>query len=49
MEADTKAQETIEKIRKPNQWLEHCKGVKLENPDMIHRDILKKAKETYKK
>lgn len=32
-----------------NKWLEHVKKVKKENPNMALKDVLKKAKETYKK
>jgi hypothetical protein len=30
-----------------NAWMEHVKTVKSENPNMIYKDVLKKAKETY--
>ncbi len=36
------------KQRKPNLWLEHVKYVRSENPDLIYKDALKLAKETYK-
>jgi hypothetical protein len=29
-------------------WLDHVKKVKSENPNMIYKDVLKKAKQTFK-
>jgi len=37
------------KQRKPNPWLIHVKKVKADNPNMKFKDVLKKAKESYKK
>ena len=34
---------------KPNAWIEHCKHVKAKNPSMLYKDVLKLAKESYKK
>ena len=39
----------VKKIRKINPWIEHCKKVRSENPDIGYKDILKLAKESYKK
>ncbi len=36
------------KQRKPNLWLDHVKSVREQNPDIIYKDALKLAKETYK-
>jgi myosin heavy subunit len=35
--------------RKPNPWLEYVKQVKAKNPSMAYKDVMKLAKETYKK
>lgn len=35
--------------KKTNPWLEHVKKVKQENPELQFKDVLKKAKQTYKK
>ena len=35
--------------RKPNAWVEHCKKVQKENAGMKWGDVLKKAKDSYKK
>jgi hypothetical protein len=35
--------------KKPNPWLEHVKEFKKSNPAMKYSEILKKAKDTYKK
>jgi hypothetical protein len=32
-----------------NEWIKHVKEVKKENPKLQLKDVLKKAKETYKK
>lgn len=32
-----------------NKWLEHVKKVKSKNPKLAFKDVLKKAKESYKK
>lgn len=37
------------KEKKKNPWIEHVKKVREQNPDMIMKEVLKKAKETYKK
>ena len=37
------------KTRKENPWLTHVKKTKKENPDLIFKDVLKKAKKSYKK
>ena len=34
--------------RKENPWLLHCKEVKSKNPELAYKDILKKAKDSYK-
>lgn len=41
----------MESEQKPvNKWLQHCKNVKKENPQIIqYKEILKLAKSTYKK
>ena len=40
--------ESIEnKQRKPNLWLEHVKNVREQNPDLIYKDCLKLAKDSY--
>ena len=40
--------DTIEnKQRKPNLWLEHVKNVRETNPNLIYKDCLKLAKESY--
>ena len=36
------------KPRKTNSWLEHVKSVREQNPNVIYKDALKLAKETYK-
>ena len=36
------------KPRKSNLWLEHVKSVREQNPNVIYKDALKLAKETYK-
>jgi len=33
----------------PNPWLEHVKKVRAKNKNMPYKDVLKKAKESYKK
>jgi hypothetical protein len=33
----------------PNPWLEHVKKVRAKNKNMPYKEVLKKAKETYKK
>jgi len=35
--------------KKTNAWIEHCKSVKKLHPDMLYCDVLKLAKESYKK
>ena len=35
--------------KKVNPWLSHVKQVKKENPKLGFKDVLKKAKTTYKK
>jgi hypothetical protein len=39
----------LKRERTVNPWLEHCKSVRLENSTMKYSDILKLAKESYKK
>ena len=40
--------DTIEnKQRKPNLWLEHVKTVRDAHPELIYRDALKLAKQSY--
>ena len=39
----------LKRERKVNPWLEHCKSVKLENDGMKYSEVLKLAKESYKK
>jgi hypothetical protein len=39
----------LKKERKPNPWLEHCKTVKVANEGMKYSEVLKLAKESYKK
>ncbi len=40
----------VEKIkRKPNKWLIHVKEVKAENPNLKFKEVLIKAKKSYKK
>ena len=39
---------TENKQRKPNSWLEHVKSVRDQYPEMIYRDALRLAKQTYK-
>lgn len=39
----------MEKQRKENPWLTHVKKVKAENPNMKFKDVLIKAKGSYKK
>ena len=39
----------IKKERKENKWITHCRTVKVDNPDLSYRDILKLAKESYVK
>jgi len=41
--------ETPKKERKINAWIQHCKKVKKENESMLYKDVLKLAKESYKK
>jgi hypothetical protein len=36
------------KQRKPNLWLEHVKSVRSNYPEMIYKDVLKIAKDSYK-
>ena len=36
------------KSRKSNPWLSYCKKIKDENPNLAYKEILVKAKETYK-
>jgi len=36
------------KPRKENLWLKHCQNVKAENPNLAYKDILRKAKDSYK-
>ena len=38
---------TENKQRKPNSWLEHVKSVREKNPDVIYKEALKLAKESY--
>ena len=41
--------DTIEnKQRKPNLWLEHVKSIREVHPELIYRDALRLAKQTYK-
>ena len=46
---DVKTNEVEKKEKKHNPWIVHCMKVKQENPSVAYRDILKMAKETYKK
>ena len=39
----------IKKDRKPNKWLLYCEQIKIANPNVSYREILKLAKETYVK
>lgn len=41
--------ESIEnKQRKPNLWLEHVKSIRDQHPELIYRDALRLAKQSYK-
>ena len=39
----------VKKEKKTNAWIEHCKNVKKLHPGMLYCDVLKVAKESYKK
>jgi hypothetical protein len=41
--------QSSKKEKKPNKWLIHVKTVKDANPTMSYKEVLVKAKETYKK
>ena len=49
MDDDKPIEEVVKKEKKHNPWIVHCMKVKQENPNVAYRDILKMAKETYKK
>lgn len=46
---DKPIEDSATKEKKTNPWVEHCKNVKKEYPEMLYRDVLKVAKESYKK
>jgi hypothetical protein len=35
------------KVKKSNPWFEHVKKIREQNPDVIYKDILKMAKDSY--
>lgn len=35
--------------KKTNPWLEHVKAIKIKNPDLQLKDVLKEAKKSYVK
>lgn len=41
--------ETAPKQKKPNAWLIHVKAFREKNPNLSYKDVLQKARETYKK
>ena len=49
MDDDKPIEEVVRKEKKSNPWVEHCKHVKAKNPSMLYKDVLKLAKESYKK
>ena len=49
MDDDKPIEDVVKKEKKPNAWIEHCKHVKAQNPSMQNKDVLKLAKESYKK
>ena len=49
MDDDKPIEEVVKKEKKHNPWIVHCMKVKQENLSVAYRDILKMAKETYKK
>ena len=52
VEPQPNAEETVKTVkpqRKPNAWLIHVAAVKVENPAIAYKDVLKLAKETYMK
>jgi len=36
------------KKTKPNPWLDHCKKISQEHPEIPYKEVLKRAKSTYK-
>jgi hypothetical protein len=42
-----KINNTEKKERKPNLWLTHVKSIRDKNPNLIYKDVLKLAKESY--
>ena len=38
-----------QKVKRKNPWLDHVKEVKAQNKDLSFKDVLVKAKGTYKK
>jgi len=49
MDDDKPIEDVVKKEKKPNPWIEHCRKVKAQNPSMQYKDVLKVAKESYKK
>ena len=49
MDDDKPIEDVVRKEKKYNPWIEHCKHVKAQNPSMLYKDVLKLAKESYKK
>lgn len=49
MNDDKPIEDVVKKEKKPNPWIEHCRKVKAQNPSMQYKDVLKLAKESYKK
>ena len=49
MDDDKPIEDVVKKEKQPNAWIEHCKHVKAKNPTVLCKDVLKLAKESYKK
>ena len=40
--------QSMEKTKKPNVWLDYVKSMREKNPDKSYKEVLQMAKETYK-
>jgi hypothetical protein len=52
MDSEQGSQKVTQKVtqtRKPNMWLLHVQSVREKYPDMVYKDVLQKARETYEK
>jgi hypothetical protein len=47
--SETKVQPTVKKERAPNPWMVHVKAFRAANLSLSYKEVLQKAKETYKK